>query len=136
MDRLLQLAVSTLVRRGTLQVITGRGRSFTVGDGSGSPVAVRFTSTSTQRAFILNPEFMLGESYMNGGLVMERGSIADRLALVFSQNSDKLPRWMRPQWQLRYVTRRLKQYNARHRARRNVAHHYDLDSQLYAIFLD
>jgi cyclopropane-fatty-acyl-phospholipid synthase len=136
MDRLLQLAVSTLVRRGTLQVTTARGRTFTVGDGTGQPVAVRFSSASAQRALMLNPELMLGESYMNRALVMEQGSIADLLALVFSQNSDKLPSWMRTQWQLRYVTRRLKQHNARSRARRNVAHHYDLDGQLYSIFLD
>jgi cyclopropane-fatty-acyl-phospholipid synthase len=136
MDRLLQLAVSTLVRRGTLQVTTARGRTFRVGDGTGQPVAVRFTSASAQRALMLNPELMLGESYMNRALVMESGSIADLLALVSSQNAESLPRWMRPQRQLRYVARRLKQHNARNRARRNVAHHYDLDGQLYAIFLD
>src|SRR5262249_57185570 len=32
--------------------------------------------------------------------------------------------------------RRVKQFNPRPRARRNAAHHYDLDGQLYALFLD
>jgi cyclopropane-fatty-acyl-phospholipid synthase len=37
---------------------------------------------------------------------------------------------------LRYLRRRLKQLNWRGRARRNVAHHYDLDDRLYSLFLD
>jgi cyclopropane-fatty-acyl-phospholipid synthase len=37
---------------------------------------------------------------------------------------------------VRYLARRLCQFNPRHRARRNVAHHYDLDGRLYALFLD
>jgi len=135
MDRLLQVALSTLVRRGTLQVATAQGRTFSVGDGTGEPVAVRFKTAAAQRALLLNPELVLGESYMNRSLVMERGSIADLLALV-GRNANKLPGWMKPQRRLRYVTRRLKQHNARTRARYNVAHHYDLDGKLYSIFLD
>src|SRR5215813_696362 len=135
MDRLLQVALSTLVRRGTLQVATAHGRSFSVGDGTGDTVAVRFKTPAAQRALLLNPELVLGESYMDRTLVMEQGSIADLLALV-GRNANKLPAWMKPQHRLRYAARRLKQHNARVSARRNVAHHYDLDSKLYSFFLD
>ena len=48
----------------------------------------------------------------------------------------KLPNWAWPQWLLRYIGRRLAQFNPRTRARRNVAHHYDLDGRLYSLFLD
>jgi cyclopropane-fatty-acyl-phospholipid synthase len=44
--------------------------------------------------------------------------------------------WARPQWLLRFIKRRLAQFNPRMRSRRNVAHHYDLDSRLYSLFLD
>jgi cyclopropane-fatty-acyl-phospholipid synthase len=37
---------------------------------------------------------------------------------------------------VRYLLRRLQQFNPRFRARRNVAHHYDLDGRLYRLFLD
>jgi len=37
---------------------------------------------------------------------------------------------------LRRIGRRLQQLNRRARARRNVAHHYDLDGRLYDLFLD
>jgi cyclopropane-fatty-acyl-phospholipid synthase len=37
---------------------------------------------------------------------------------------------------VRFVVRKLQQFNLRPRAKRNVAHHYDLDGRLYALFLD
>ena len=72
---------------------------------------------------------------MNGTFVVEQGSIADVLAIALGQNSD-VPHWARPQWLVRYLYRRLQQFNPRRRARHNVAHHYDLDGRLYSLFLD
>jgi cyclopropane-fatty-acyl-phospholipid synthase len=68
---------------------------------------------------------------------VEEGSIADLLAIVLGQSTDGMPpNWARPQWTLRYLHRRLQQFNRPTRARRNVAHHYDLDGRLYSLFLD
>jgi cyclopropane-fatty-acyl-phospholipid synthase len=74
---------------------------------------------------------------MNGTLVMERGSIADFLELAMSQDHSGKPiPWAKIQWVARYLWRRLAQFNPRPRARKNVAHHYDLDKRLYSLFLD
>ena len=137
MDRLLELLLRRFVRRGTLRLITARGSVFTVGDGTGQPVAVRFTTSAAQRGVLLDPELKLGEAYMDGTLRVEEGSIADLLAIVLGQSTDGMPPdWARPQWTLRYLHRRLQQFNRPSRARRNVAHHYDLDGRLYSLFLD
>jgi len=72
---------------------------------------------------------------MNGTFVVEEGTIADVLAICLGQESE-VPHWARPQALLRYLRRRLSQFNPRPRARRNVAHHYDLDGRLYSLFLD
>ncbi len=137
MDRLLRAALEHLIRAGTLRVTTARGVTFTVGDGTGRPIAIRFTSAAAERGILLDPELRFGEAYMDGGLVIEQGSIADVLGVVLGQCSQgKPPYWARPQWLLRYLRRRLLQFNPRPRARRNVAHHYDLNGQLYALFLD
>jgi cyclopropane-fatty-acyl-phospholipid synthase len=110
---------------------------FTVGDGSGPPVAIRFMTNAAQRGVLLNPELRLGEAYMDGSLRMEEGSIADLLAIVLGQTTDGMPpNWAQLQWWLRYFYRRLQQLNVPARARRNVAHHYDLDGRLYSLFLD
>ena len=137
MDRLLQWGLGTFVRRGTFRLTTARGSVFTFGDGTGRPVAARFTSTAAELAVMLDPELRLGEAYMDGTLVVEHGSIADLLALLFGQTADGMPPvWARPQWLARYLHRRLQQWNPPARSRRNVAHHYDLDGRLYSLFLD
>jgi cyclopropane-fatty-acyl-phospholipid synthase len=135
MDRLLELLLKTFVRRGTLRVTTSRGRRLIFGDGTGRPAAIRFTSSAAQLAIILDPELKFGETFMDGGFVVEQGSIADVLEVVLGQKSEA-PKWGRPQWMMRYLYRRLQQFNPRKRARHNVAHHYDLDGRLYSLFLD
>jgi cyclopropane-fatty-acyl-phospholipid synthase len=137
MDRLLRSFLGRLIRVGNLQVTTAGGQSFAVGDGTGKPLAIRFTSAAVQRGVLLNPELRFGEAYMDGGLVIEQGSIADVLALVLGQRgADRPPIWAHIPGLVRFLYRRLTQLNVRSRARRNVAHHYDLDAQLYALFLD
>jgi cyclopropane-fatty-acyl-phospholipid synthase len=135
MDRLLQFLLRTFVRRGNFTLTTSRGITFTFGDGTGQPVAVRFTTRAAEWGILLDPELRLGEAYMDGTFVVEQGSIADVLAICLGQNSE-LPHWARPQYLIRYWVRRLAQFNPRKRARHNVAHHYDLDARLYSLFLD
>ncbi len=135
MDRLLQFLLKTFIRRGTFRVTTSRGTVLTFGDGTGRPVSVRFASRAAEWGILLDPELKFGEAYMDGTFVVEQGSIADVLAVMLGQNTE-VPHWARPQWLLRYLYRRLQQFNPRRRARHNVAHHYDLDGRLYSLFLD
>jgi cyclopropane-fatty-acyl-phospholipid synthase len=136
MDRLLRFFLGTFIRRGTFKVTAAGGLVFTLGDGTGKPVAVRFTTRAAELALLLDPELKLGECYMDGTFVVEQGSIADVLAIALGQENAEMPRWANPRRALRYLHRRLSQYNPRARARRNVAHHYDLDGRLYSLFLD
>jgi cyclopropane-fatty-acyl-phospholipid synthase len=136
-ERLLRTALARFIRSGNLRITTANGNSFQFGDGSGPPVAVRLTSRRAMYGILLDPELRLGEAYMDGGLVIEQGSLADLLSVLLTQDrSGKPPYFARPQWLLRYLTRRLAQLNWRRRSRRNVAHHYDLDGRLYSLFLD
>jgi len=135
MDRLLRFLLQTFIRRGTFKVRTSRGTTFTAGDGTGKPVAIRFTRRSAEWAIMLDPELKFGETFMDGGVVVEEGTITEVLEVALGQKSD-LPQWSRPQWLIRFLARRLAQFNPRKRARRNVAHHYDLDGRLYSLFLD
>src|SRR5258708_10958568 len=125
-----------LVRRGSFTITTAAGKTHTFGDGSGSPVAVRFTTAKAQRAVLLDPELKLGEAYMDGTFVVERGTIVDVLAILFGQERFVSPIWALLPRLMRYLFRRLQQFNPRSRARNNVAHHYDLDGRLYRLFLD
>ncbi|HWV52262.1 cyclopropane-fatty-acyl-phospholipid synthase family protein [Pseudorhodoplanes sp.] len=137
MERLLRIALTRFMRTGNLRVSVGDGKPLEFGDGSGTPVAMRFASARALARIFLNPELRLGEAYMNGGFVLEAGTIADLLALLMSQTPHyKVPYFARPQAMLRFGRRRIDQFNNRTRARQNVAHHYDLDARLYSLFLD
>jgi cyclopropane-fatty-acyl-phospholipid synthase len=135
-DRLLFILLGQFIRRGSFTVTTAAGSTFTFGDRSGTPLAVRFTTAKAQRAVFLDPELKLGEAYMNGTLVIEQGTIADVIALLLRQDRVHAPHWALPPRLVRFLFRRLQQFNPRSRARNNVAHHYDLDRRLYSLFLD
>ena len=135
MDRLLRFSLDKFIRRGAMTVTMASGESFSCGDGTGDPVAIRFLTLDAERRILLNPELALGEAYMDGSFVVEQGSIADVLGILFDQ-PDILPDLAKMRWWARFLIRHAIQFNPRHRARNNVAHHYDLDGRLYALFLD
>jgi cyclopropane-fatty-acyl-phospholipid synthase len=135
-DWLLSVFLRRFIRSGSLTVTTAAGKTYTFGDGSGPPFAVRVTTAQAQLAVMLDPELRLGEAYMDGTFVVEQGTIADVLAILMRQEQVAAPTWALPPKLLRYLFRRLQQLNLRSRSRRNVAHHYDLDGRLYKLFLD
>jgi cyclopropane-fatty-acyl-phospholipid synthase len=135
MDRLLRYFLGQFIRRGAMTFTTATGARFTCGDGTGEPIAVRFVTAEAERRVLLDPELALGEVYMDGSFVVEKGSIADALAILLDQ-PEILPRWAKLQWWLRYLVRHAQQFNPRGRSRDNVARHYDLDGRLYSLFLD
>jgi cyclopropane-fatty-acyl-phospholipid synthase len=133
MDWLLRLALAH-VTCGNLRVTTAGGATYSFGDGTGPPIAVRFVSMRGQRSVLLDPDLELGEAYMDGTFVVDRGSIAEFLDLV--ANKFDGPWWSAPVALFRFGWRRVRQRNWRGRSQRNVAHHYDLDGRLYSLFLD
>jgi cyclopropane-fatty-acyl-phospholipid synthase len=137
MSGLLRYALSKVVRDGDLHVTDHAGTTHVFGDGTGEPVHVRFTSAKAERQVLLNPELKLGEAYMDGTFVVEKGTIYDFLDITLRyDHPDFMPWWVLAVRGFRYVTRRIRQFNPIGRAKANVAHHYDLDGQLYDLFLD
>ena len=71
---------------GPLKMITAGGREFTFGDGGEPRVTFRFTDAAAQLALCLHPELKLGELFVDGRLVIERGTIFDLLQLILQDN--------------------------------------------------
>ena len=136
MDRLLRFLLTASIRRGSIVVTTASGMVFRCGDGTGPPISIRFKTPAAVRRLIADPELAFGELYTEGLLVLEQGSIADLLGVIMEQPSAVEPRWAKGHALARRLSRRLAQFNRRARSRSNVAHHYDLDGRLYALFLD
>jgi cyclopropane-fatty-acyl-phospholipid synthase len=137
MNRFLVLFLDKLIRCGHLEVESSSGAIRTFGDGSGPPIAIRFADPAAEFKLILNPEMALGELFMDGRLQIKRGDLYDFLALGAANVVDFTGMsWLKTLERARVLFRRLYQRNGRQRARRNVAHHYDLDQRLYRLFLD
>jgi cyclopropane-fatty-acyl-phospholipid synthase len=134
---LLDVMLRRIVRRGDLTFRDANGSSHRYGNGAGPPLVVRVANRRVEWHLVLDPQLALGESYMTGALKMERGRIYDLLELLLSNaQAHPVPAWARALDVVRYLIRRAVQFNPAGRARRNVAHHYDIDGAIYDLFLD
>ena len=131
--------VNKLITRGSITLLAPGKPPQTYGPGGGKHLTVRFTDKKVGFDIMRNPRLGFGEAYMNGRLIVEDGSILDLLRMIVGSN-----RWedmgegrraLRRGKATRTLKRLLLSNNLR-RARKNVAHHYDLSDDLYELFLD
>ena len=116
----------------------GRLTSYAGPEGSGPEATMTLRDRRTVRRLVLNPALMVGESYMDGGLIPDANGIYHTLDLLVANvmaNATGHP-VARLRDAVRRLRRRIDQYNPAQRAQRNVAHHYDLSGRLYSLFLD
>ncbi len=129
--------VRGLIRQGSLEVETPAGQRIHAGDGSGPRLGIRFRNERAQWRLLADPELAFGELYMDGAIEITHGTLLDVLQLTLANLAQAgEARWLSVLHSLRTHLRRFTQYNDMLRARRNVAHHYDLDHRLYDFFLD
>ena len=126
------------IRQGNLRVIDPWGRSATYGDGTGPGITIRIHDLKTVIKLLFDPQMAVGESYMDGKLTVETGTIYDVLDIALrnlGMTPLKYPLSGLTEG-MRTAFRRLAQFNPAGRSRSNVAHHYDLSDRLYDLFLD
>jgi len=131
----LKFLFNIIVRRGNLTIVDVAGAAHNFGDGTGKQIQIRLTSKSVERKLTFNPSLYLGETYMDGGLVIESGSLHDLLEVLLINLRRRWPASLKILEYFRTLLRRFHQYNPASRAKRNVAHHYNLDGALYELFL-
>jgi cyclopropane-fatty-acyl-phospholipid synthase len=137
MFRPLRYLLEQIVTAGHLRLVDADGRVYVFGDHGGNPLVATIADKRTEWQLALNPALAIGEAYMDGRLVFEQGTIYDFLELLLSNVArSRWPLWLRLADRVRLVTRRLQHYNPVGRAKRNAAHHYDIDGSLYDLFLD
>jgi cyclopropane-fatty-acyl-phospholipid synthase len=129
-----------LITHGRLTVRwpNGQERIYAGNSGPGPTACMELRTSRAVRRMALDPALAMGELYMDRELMPLGCSIfdvLDVLVLNLAHNAAGHPlarfgsaigRWKR----------RLDQYNPAARSQRNAAHHYDLNGQLYSLFLD
>ena len=136
---LLDRVLRRLVRRGELAITDHDGKIYRYGAPAAElePVAVRFTDSRVAGAIMRRPEVAAAEAYMDGRLVFEAGDILALTLLVTANNrwEDGEPGGAKHN-PLQGPRAWFAARNREKRARRNVAHHYDIGNPLYRLFLD
>jgi cyclopropane-fatty-acyl-phospholipid synthase len=122
---MLEALLNSIIRDGSLALRGPDGQIYAVGDDPDPPM-VHIRTDAALRSIARRPGLAVGEAYMDGELTIERGTLYDFLA-VATRN-------------LRHLRRRQllskRPRNPPSKARRNVAHHYDLSGDLFRLFLD
>jgi len=131
-----QRFVSKLIRRGSIEIEEPGGRRYFLGDGTGTPPLIKFCDDRVKGTLLRDPELTFGELFMDGRILVLRGTLYDVLAIVMSNLEQAgSSRWIAVLRRIRHAVQRW-HYNTLRRSRANVAHHYDLGNALYALFLD
>jgi cyclopropane-fatty-acyl-phospholipid synthase len=134
---LMNYVLAATIDRGHLRVVWPDGSATSYGPGSYPAVAVRIHDNATLRRIALNPGLGIGEAYMDERLtLLDGGSVHDLISLLMENIRGK--RIPVLEWNNAFgrLVRRIAQANPAARAKKNVAHHYDLNGRLYSLFLD
>jgi cyclopropane-fatty-acyl-phospholipid synthase len=135
LDRLLR----AVIKDGRLDIIDADDRQHTYGSSSAlhPDVTIVLKDRRLHHRLALRPQLCFGEAYMDGDVEISRGTLSDALNLLLDNFARARNRRRSVLSALIIWTmQRLTQVNGRLRSFHNVAHHYDLSSQLYQCFLD
>ena len=122
---------------GTLEIIDSKNKLHTFGN-SNPLVTIRLTNKSIERKLFINPGLHLGEAYMNEELIIEKGTIEEFISLISNSYDDFVTKNKIYKFYeyLSSVFMPFQQINQLVNSKKNVAHHYDIDENLYKLFLD
>ena len=122
---------------GTLEIIDSNGNTHKFGN-SNPHVCIRLKNKSIERKLFFNPNLHIGEAYMNEELVVEKGTIEDFLNLITNCYDDFISnnKFYKFYEYLSSILMPSQQINQLVNSKNNVAHHYDINEDLYKLFLD
>ena len=125
------------IRTGAVRIIDARGNAHDFGDGSEPRCTIKLKKAGLDYSLALNPALYVPEAYVDGDLTVEDGTLFDFIELVAVNygHIENFPLLDMLRW-AGIGSRKIKQYNPVGIAQKNVAHHYDLSTELYELFLD
>ena len=129
--------------KGKLDIIDSKGETHSFGETSNLEsdklyAKIRFTNKSIQRKLFLNPGLHLGEGHMDGEIIIEEGTIENLINIVTSSYDEFISRYHFYKFYETFLNyfKPLHQINKIKQSKKNISHHYDLNENLYRLFLD
>jgi cyclopropane-fatty-acyl-phospholipid synthase len=141
-EKLIDRLLARLVKHGTLRVVHASGavRQFGTPTPGYPDIAMRFADATVARDILRDPRLGVGEAYMDGRLLVERGDVMELVSLMRANNRwednvrlapPSLPRRIKGR-----ISSALRSINKPGSSKANVAHHYDIGNTLYQLMLD
>ena len=124
------------IKYGKIEIIDYDKKRYVFGS-SGEFCSIRLHKKNIKKKIFINPELYVGESYVEGDLTIEEGSLEIFISIITKnyKNFDKIIY----RKILRIFKRILKLLNKKNligTSIKNVAHHYDINEEIYKLFLD
>ena len=122
---------------GRLDITNHRGKVFQFGTGKDLS-KVRLTNKSIEYKIFRNPGMYLGEGYMNKEIVVEEGTLDNFLKIITSAYNDYISHNLvfKTYENIYSYLKPFHQLNKIIQSKKNVAHHYDINEEMYKLFLD
>jgi cyclopropane-fatty-acyl-phospholipid synthase len=136
MRRVLDGILRRMIAHGRLEVRWPDGSASLYGAEASPAAALAITDGATLRRLVFDPSLALGEAYMDGTVQPLGCAIYDVLDVLTANMGGAAHPVLRARERVGRWLRRAAQSNPAPRARRNAAHHYDLNKRLYSLFLD
>jgi cyclopropane-fatty-acyl-phospholipid synthase len=123
--------------KGKLDIIDCKGKKYSFGKGNDYS-KIRFTNKSIERKLFCNPDLYLGEGYMNGDIIIEKGNLDNLIKIITSAYYDFISKnfFFRAYENISNIFKPFQQINKLVTSKKNAAHHYDLNENMYRLFLD
>lgn len=120
------------IKRGSLRLRMPDGSMHVFGEGGEPSAEWLLNSEETTRRLVRDPEFELGETYMQGGWDAGQGGVRNLLNLLRANFAvaEGAPDWLKP------IAGAVQQFNRIRNSYRNVAAHYDVPEMVFRRFLD
>ena len=123
--------------KGRIEITDYKGKIYQYGEGN--PFSkIRFNNKSIEQKLVKNPSLYLGEGYMDGDIIIEQGSLDDFLNIITASYDDFISRnsFFKMYEKIANFFKFFHQINRILQSKKNVTHHYDLNENMYRLFLD
>ena len=123
--------------KGRLEIVDCHSNIHKFGEGHDFS-KIRFKNKSIEKKIFRNPGLYLGEGYMNQDFIIEEGNLDIFLKIITSSYNDFMnnnPAFKTYQ-NFSSFFKSLQQINKLIQSKKNVKHHYDLNENMYKLFLD
>ncbi|WP_298333988.1 cyclopropane-fatty-acyl-phospholipid synthase family protein [uncultured Erythrobacter sp.] len=140
--KLLNTFLQKGVKKGRLGVVFADGSSSVYGQEEEAfpEIVVRLADSKVPRDIIMDPRLGAAEAFMDGRLIIEEGDVMGLVTLLRANNKwEKGGNISPPKFTRKLVNRAtfaFEQVNNAIGSKDNVAHHYDIGNDLYALMLD